>query len=554
MIDRTVDKGFDTISFNVSVPINRETGELQTIMPPGHMDKPFPADIWRMYEYVESLGLRAHLELLIRDPITDLMIMKDTVGPNFNSDRMFESVKSYVVPIAEQAQKFGVDGIQLSRYNSGFDTSDYRDQWIDLINGVRNVYTGSIGYANDFRSNNVVWDLVDNVFIGLGLALSTTPLYDAEEIVPLYAQDNVLGQVEQVLERYPEKSVYFGGLAFSPGQPGLGWIENLGSYVWGEDSVAEIPGQSFHRVFPEERINFPMAEAWIEGFFEFFGNYLSDDMAGFQIMQYAPWAELGWIRNPSGNLVAESYSSFARASFLLNYQPESEAVIEDYLDRGWGFKTLHYGTQGNDVLLGSEIDDKFFLSAGDDQLVGADGLDMLVVSASRDQFVLTQFGNKWQLANNGRSEFTGTKTLEGVERIDFMDINVALDTEGVAGQAYRIYKAAFDRAPDLTGLGYWIKAMDAGAALDSVAAGFVSSSEFQTTYGTNISNTDFITLLYANVLDRTPDDSGFDYWLTRMSEGMTREQVLANFSESVENKANVAELIADGIQYTAFMG
>ena len=39
-----------------------------------------------------------------------------------------------------------------------------------------------------------------------------------------------------------------------------------------------------------------------------------------------------------------------------------------------------------------------------------------------------------------------------------------------------------------------------------------------------------------------------------MSEGMAREQVLANFSESVENKANVAELIADGIQYTAFVG
>lgn len=184
---------------------------------------------------------------------------------------------------------------------------------------------------------------------------------------------------------------------------------------------------------------------------------------------------------------------------------------------------------------------------------GGLGTDTLVVLGRSSQYELgLAAGNPVSI--HGRDGMSGTDTLVSVERIKFYDTTVAFDTDGVAGQAYRIYKAAFDRAPDLTGLGYWIKAMDAGASLDWVAAGFVGSSEFQTTYGNNISNTDFITLLYANVLDRTPDDSGFDYWLTRMSEGMTREQVLANFSESVENKANVAELIADGIQYTAFVG
>jgi hypothetical protein len=33
---------------------------------------------------------------------------------------------------------------------------------------------------------------------------------------------------------------------------------------------------------------------------------------------------------------------------------------------------------------------------------------------------------------------------------------VALDVDGAAGQAYRLYQAAFDRAPDKNGLGYWI--------------------------------------------------------------------------------------------------
>ena len=34
---------------------------------------------------------------------------------------------------------------------------------------------------------------------------------------------------------------------------------------------------------------------------------------------------------------------------------------------------------------------------------------------------------------------------------------LALDINGTAGQVYRLYQAAFDRKPDLVGLGYWIE-------------------------------------------------------------------------------------------------
>ena len=49
------------------------------------------------------------------------------------------------------------------------------------------------------------------------------------------------------------------------------------------------------------------------------------------------------------------------------------------------------------------------------------------------------------------------------ERLTFSDANIALDIDGNAGQAHRIYKAAFDRAPDLGGLGFWINTLDNGA-------------------------------------------------------------------------------------------
>jgi hypothetical protein len=67
-----------------------------------------------------------------------------------------------------------------------------------------------------------------------------------------------------------------------------------------------------------------------------------------------------------------------------------------------------------------------------------------------------------------------------------------------------------------------------------VARHFIGSQEFQDTYGTpaTVSNRDFITLLYANVLDRTPDDGGFAAWNTNMQNGMSREQVLVHFQRA----------------------
>jgi cyclophilin family peptidyl-prolyl cis-trans isomerase len=129
--------------------------------------------------------------------------------------------------------------------------------------------------------------------------------------------------------------------------------------------------------------------------------------------------------------------------------------------------------------------------------------------------------------------------------------NTRLDTDGSAGQAYRIYKAAFDRTPDSGGLGYWIAQMDKGMGVVEVAARFIDSSEFRELYGLNPSNAEFLTKVYSNVLDRTPDTAGLDWWVNEMMTNPTKtwQKVLADFSESSENQANVASLIANGIPY-----
>jgi hypothetical protein len=142
-----------------------------------------------------------------------------------------------------------------------------------------------------------------------------------------------------------------------------------------------------------------------------------------------------------------------------------------------------------------------------------------------------------------------------VERVRFSDGIIALDIKGIAGKAYRIYKAAFNRTPDGGGLGYWIVQMDKGMDVVEVAARFIDSPEFRSLYGTNPSNAEFLTKVYSNVLDRTPDEAGLAWWVNEMKTNPAKswQKVLADFSESTENQANVASLIANGIAYDPWL-
>lgn len=110
------------------------------------------------------------------------------------------------------------------------------------------------------------------------------------------------------------------------------------------------------------------------------------------------------------------------------------------------------------------------------------------------------------------------------------------------------------RTPDEAGLGFWVRALDQGQGnVYWAASQFIGSREFASLYGTPETVTDeaFIGLLYNNVLKRGADEAGFSYWIEQgLKQGMTRDAVLVNFSDSAENKANVAGQIAEGIWFT----
>lgn len=90
----------------------------------------------------------------------------------------------------------------------------------------------------------------------------------------------------------------------------------------------------------------------------------------------------------------------------------------------------------------------------------------------------------------------------------------------------RLYQAFFNRQPDVGGLVYWIDVYEDGADLIDLSWGFSNSTEFRSLYGAELSNGEFLEVVYTNVLGRAYDQEGFDYWLGVMNDGLSRHETV----------------------------
>jgi hypothetical protein len=204
-------------------------------------------------------------------------------------------------------------------------------------------------------------------------------------------------------------------------------------------------------------------------------------------------------------------------------------------------------------MTGGSGNDAFFGKGANDVIDGAAGFDVAKYLGASNQYQIISTNGSIVVSDN-TSNRDGVDTLTNIERLQFSDKVVGFDVSDNAGEAYRIYEAAFNRKPDTDGLGYWIAQLDKGATLKSVAEGFIGSSEFQKLYGSSPSNTSFVDNLYKNILDRAGEKAGVDYWVGQLNSGVSRADILVGFSESAENKAGVIGSIQNGIEYKEWLG
>jgi len=396
-------------------------------------------------------------------------------------------------------QSIGLSGLLLGNELESMTTNpNFEPYWNDIIASLRLVYQGKLGY-NASAINFFIEDRTDED-LGNG-GRSVDEFLD----VTFWGKLDIVG-----LSTYPI-------LSDDMNATYQDFVKGWHNDAYGRDFINKI--KEFSAL-----IGRPV-------YFTEFGNHANDGG------NYANSSS-----GPSTNWDIQEHTDWWRAAYDVLAKEGT-----GWLDGVFAFNTgmSYLSTPADLHLYGWDVDGKpsidiisrWFLN-------GLDPVGKIDIDAGRQDVIVTRIGGVL------RVEFNDTAIpVFGTERFILNNGTLAFDLSGIAGQSYRIYQAAFDRTPDTPGLSYWIKSMDAGMSLIDVASGFVASVEFASVYGVDISNADFISKLYENVLGRQGEAAGIDYWTGQLAGGVSHAVVLAGFSESPENVAGVAPAIADGIWY-----
>lgn len=303
-------------------------------------------------------------------------------------------------------------------------------------------------------------------------------------------------------------------------------FHSLGYVGWGNSSINPFGSAGFMRVLQEG------ADTLLQ--------YDADGSAG----NASSWHTIAILRDVQlGSLDAHNMAQGG-----MNF----DGSFANIHATGTGQADVMTGSPWADSLDGQAGNDRLTGGTGDDLLSGGDGTDFGIFSGERTQYRLGGDGTAMHVVLE-RERYVETDRLVGVERIVFDDRTVALDMDGVAGQVYRLYQAAFNRTPDLAGVGFWIGIADGGMPLTQIASSFMTSPEFASLYGAAPTNEALVRLFYVNALHRQPDDAGVDFWTGVLDSGSaTVEEVLAGFSESAENVGAVAAVIGDWFEYIPY--
>lgn len=239
---------------------------------------------------------------------------------------------------------------------------------------------------------------------------------------------------------------------------------------------------------------------------------------------------------------------------------EDVALIRRYYEEGPLLAPIQ-GTGGNDRLVGSSADDTVDGAGGRDTYVLSDDIDGYSLSVSPDGTLI--------LSDNGRG-VSGTDALTSIEGLEFGEGNVwfpdgAVDltqftgiaqlTPAEIGTFVEMYIAYFDRAPDALGLNYWGTRLSQGMTLDEIATSFFVQPETTALYPDTLDNGALVRAAYDNFLERAPDQAGLDYWTSELDAGFSRGKfMLALINGARANDAPEAQLDVQTIEAKADIG
>ena len=141
----------------------------------------------------------------------------------------------------------------------------------------------------------------------------------------------------------------------------------------------------------------------------------------------------------------------------------------------------------------------------------------------------------------GEGAFSGCDSLgmlylpqRFVPYIDDLDIpdTCSVTNTDVYRFVRRLYNLCLNREPEWSGCATWSKRLTSGEKDGAMAAfGFCLSAEMERR---NLSNAEYVEVLYGAIMGRAPDTNGKAYWINLLDNGVSRRGVFRGFAESAE--------------------
>lgn len=215
---------------------------------------------------------------------------------------------------------------------------------------------------------------------------------------------------------------------------------------------------------------------------------------------------------------------------------------------------LSAGADGDDGLLnGTSGSDTLTATGGLKRISGHESTDTVVFEGNQSHYTIVLQKDGVSVSDH-RSSGLGTIVLDDVELIDFgteisafsgplllEDLTPQTDLNGEdLCDIIELYVAYFNRAPDAIGLNFWASAFAEGTSLADMALLFADQAETRAAYPEDTTNQEFATIVYENVLGRSPDQSGLAFWVSALDSGaISRDQLILNVLEGAKAGLNL---------------
>ena len=351
----------------------------------------------RMMEYVRSIGLSVGFVSRFNLAGTSTPIDPTSVTTQFNAIAFLNKVKLYYAELSPVLQAHSVVLLYAGSDMQQLITTEYHQQWVDIVDTIRTSYTGTISYEANLEGNYWstgadrphgyywfnrvgIWDLMDVIGISFNPAISATPIYDPALIIrQLYSAsdigNNFATNLINLSRQYNKKltiaalSYWNWDHALLSGIDADGRLMVEGSYVY--DPVLQATG--------------------FKSMLDFINNNLSEFVTSYGVMGYEPWVYQTWTTPP--NATGEQLASVAQGNARKVTQSlagpttefegtQAEQLIGTYLHQPATYHTVNtiMGGPGRDIIYTSGGDNKVYLGGGYDEINAGNGDDLITVS------------------------------------------------------------------------------------------------------------------------------------------------------------------------------